>query len=323
VNSQPARRFVNAFAVTVPALFAALVALAYLNYAQLPAPWISDSMAFNEKARWLNQHLARDSAPDVLVIGSSMGLNNLSGLAIQRELGVRSVVNASSWGLTADATSAILAELLRHVRPRLIILPVYHGDFRPGLPFAIEWGDFSRSLGRGREAWLYLHNPDVWDYLKSYEKKKELQAAGRASYYSLDFDATGGVPLACVDFHREEARWDYFKSESFQRSDISPATLANVHAMAELVRQRQIPFVVVVCPLRPEAERTFIPEIRAELWQQVRQAVESAGGIFILPPAGLALSDDDFADYCHLNACGADRFTVAWLRAARPQPAHP
>jgi hypothetical protein len=316
-TDRSARRFLIAFAATLPALFAALAVLAYVNYDKLPAPWISESMAFNEKARWLDRHLTSGVATDVLVIGSSMALNNISGPTIQGDLGVHNVVNTGSWGLTTESTRMMFGELLRHIRPNLVVLPVYHGDFRAAPPMEIEWPDFARSLGDGHEASLYLHNPDVWYYIKSYIDLKEGRALGRTSSTSLDFDTTGGVSLDCFNFHRSEARWNHFKSETFQVNDISSAALASVGEMARMARDKHIAFWVVVCPMRPEAERTLSLEIRLALWQQVREQVESCGGVFIAKPSSLVLSDADFADYIHLNECGAKTFTAAWLREGR------
>ena len=80
----------------IPAL--GLIALYCLPQARFfPSPRITDNIAVNEKLAFAKAHFP-DGA-DVLAIGSSMTLNNLSSGAVMEHFGNVRYLNAGAWGI--------------------------------------------------------------------------------------------------------------------------------------------------------------------------------------------------------------------------------
>ncbi len=304
------RGFSLVFMATLAVFIATLTMFVVANRHRLPAPRISASESFNEKALWLAHRLANGPDPDVLVVGSSMGVNNIHGSILRTELGAKGVVNASSWGLSMGETCTLLDELLPRINPRVVLIPVYHGDFDRGPTKDFQSHDLARLLSGGAEVSTYVRNLDLWYYARTLHSQAQRRPLGRATYDSLEFDETGGVPLACENFLRSDMRWNGFLRDKPVPADFSPAALESLARLGRVARGRQIAFCVVVSPLRLEAEKVIAPEVRANLWRSVRATVEGAGGIFI-GPGTEDFSDADFVDYNHLNRCGAEKFTRA------------
>ena len=305
------RGFVVAFTLSFAAFLGMVAGIAVINRNHLPAPRLSASEAFNEKANWLANRLEKAPAPNVLVIGSSMGFCNINGAALEQALdGDSVVINSCSWGLTAQDTCAFMEELLRHVSPQLIVYPICHGDFMPGRPMDFQSADISRILTTGSAPSLYLRNLDLLYYGKTVIKQSIRRPGGRGIYDSLQVDDSGGVPLDCLNFRRSEDRWSGYAKGKLTEADFPQSQIDALVHIARLARERNAAFCVVVCPLRRVAESGYALDVREALWQRVREATEKGGGVFIRS-VPVSFSDDDFVDYNHFNGCGAKKFTQA------------
>lgn len=63
---------------------------------ELPPPNLTDSFSYNEKLFFLSQS---DLKPEVIVLGSSMALNNINSNALIKRIKSNRVLNLSSWGM--------------------------------------------------------------------------------------------------------------------------------------------------------------------------------------------------------------------------------
>lgn len=301
--------FLRWFALSALACVAVAGSIVGSAWPDVPAPHLSRSPSFNEKARWLRAQLAGnpggEARCDVLAVGSSMTLNSLDATRLARP-GERAV-NLGSFGVNPEDTVEMLPAVLARCHPRLVVMATYHGDFANprAEPKDINWPAFSDYV-RGGSLWrAYGGEFDPYYLIERSLKTGDLHRTD--TYQSMAFDEAGGVGLACTGFHRDPARWDGDLKEAL--AEPRSEALAAMGRIAEMARGAGARFVVVVAPLRPRAEAGFDPRQRAALWRAVAAAVTPSGGILLRPGENASFTDAEFADFAHLNRCGRERWT--------------
>lgn len=302
--------FLRAFCLAGLAGLAAMVALVASTGADFPAPHLSRSASFNEKAQWLRAALApqdgRKARCEVLVLGSSMSLNSLDAAQLAGK-GER-VINAASFGVNPEDSVRLLRIVTSLCRPRQIVMASYHGDFAQALPepTAIAWGAFERYLRGGSSLRAQTADFDPYYLLKRSLLTREMHA--RDTYVSLAFDPAGSVGLDCTGFERAEGRWNGDLAD--RMAPPRPAALAAIGEVARIAQGMGARLTVAVVPLRPRAEAAFFVNERAALWQVVAAKIAAYGGRVVRPNGNATFIDAEFADYAHLNRCGARRWTA-------------
>ena len=306
---QPKLRFLLFFCLAQAVFLGLFLGFISVFKDKLPAPHLSSSESFNEKARWLHKLQAKSC--DILVLGSSMALNNIDWAAIQANKPQVSVVNASSWGLTLEESAAMLNTLAPSCKPRLIVLVAYFGDFDYVEQKSINWRLFKDYLQNTADEFIYLQTANLNYYLSTFLRQKRMVEKGNAIYQSLLFDKTGTVLLNCENFQIEAGRWQgYIKLQNLKAENVKLA-LQGLSLIEESAKAYHSHLTVIVPPLRPAAEQKST-EIGAEqLWDEVAASVRDAGGDFMRPGLLVAFKDADFADFAHLNACGATKMAEA------------
>jgi hypothetical protein len=295
-----------------------LVAAAFLfSFFQerLPPPHLSSSVSFNEKARWLKEHL--NGRCDVLVIGSSMALNNVDSGELAAIYPGQTIINAASWGMSIEESDAMLKAIIPLCEPKTIILPTNYPDFSAPWAKEIAWSRFVHYLQENYFERFYSRGFDLL-YLAKDLEYQSVPAKDRRSYESLAFDDTGTVELDCRGFKTDPLRWDAYKSERLSPSGIRPAAVDAISSIADTAAKANSRLVVIATPMRPVAETSFYPEIRAALWDSVRERVEKSHGTYIRIAGTDGFADRHFADAKHLNECGAKKLTQIVAQALAP-----
>ena len=157
--------FLKAFAATILACLGGAAGLVASTGADLPAPHLSRSASFNEKAGWLRGALASGRC-DVLVVGSSMALNNV---AASRLAGTgHSVINIGSFGVNPEDTLELLRIVTARCAPRLIVMATYQGDFASDMPDdkTIAWPALRAYLSGGSALAAWAADFDPYYLLK-------------------------------------------------------------------------------------------------------------------------------------------------------------
>ncbi len=322
VPSANDRRLALALAATVGAALVALPALIWHERAFLGAPRISASVAFNEKARWIGEALKRNPSPDVLVVGSSMALNNFDGVSYGEITPRRSVMNLGSWGMGLEEDEKLLHLVAAEIEhpPSEVIVPVWFGDFGSESDKEIDWAACRHVLECDETALMYALNLDPEYYLDVYRKKRENAKTGNRTYTSLLFDRSGSTLFSTDDFQITVARWNGHGPGMLA----TRPTRGSIEAVTRLARwcaEKGIRFCVVVCPLRPGAEVFLEKEMRPGLWPSVQRAVAANGGVFVQLQDGSQWTRADFVDFDHLRAAAAKRFTLQIAAALAGAPA--
>jgi hypothetical protein len=303
INDNKYRKYIIIVVVLAPILFFLIMISTIVVFKnKIPAPRISNSESFNEKARWIQGNLA--TGCDVLIIGSSMALNNIDGSLLKEMTQAKSVLNLGSWGLTTSESEEILKYVVPLCKPKVIILSTYYGDF-DNRPESINWKLFKDYVYGKSTVVTYLKSMDPIYYLSAYINRKHLKSSGNSIYQSLEFDVTGSVMFDCKNFQVDPARWDGQNKYQPLNPERTEANLSALISIENIAKDNHSQLLVVETPLRKVAEVTlFKPEI-IHLWDAVTRSVNSAGFTFLKVRSHNDFSDEQFVDFVHLNKCGA------------------
>ena len=265
-------------------------------------PKLSKSLSFNSKAKWL-----RDVRRcDVLVLGSSMALNNIDGRELQGLAPGGVVVNAGSWALRLDEARALYEAMEARCKPAVVVIPLYYGDFShpPGkkLPSkAIRWDWVDRYLGGQGAPLAARMQTDLSYAIDTWRKLNSTEYRSNAYYTSLEFDASGAVLLE-DRFNIEPKRWTGYRSQSSERVD--PVEYSRLADLLRVLSRHRARVLVVRTPMTAEATRRFDTPYVQEQWRRVARVVQDEKAKFV-DLSGMALPDDRFADFCHFKGPGA------------------
>lgn len=299
--------------IIVPLLCAVSVTLLFRFFQdKLPAPHLSNSISFNEKARWLRNNLAGKCG--VLIIGSSMALNNVDSKELEMLYPGEIIVNTASWGMDIEDSYSMLRKIIPLCSPRTIILLTNYVDFFSPSNKEIAWDQFEKYLRGSSIELTYLRGFNLLSFASELRDQNERIAKGRRTYGSLEFDDTGTVGLECESFEVDLHRWDGYKFNNFSPSKIRPAAIDAISSIAETANQINSRLFVVTTPMRQIAEMTSYPDFRAELWSQVKKRVEGSNGIYMQISGIDGFDDKFFTDFLHLNKCGAKKLTSMLTR---------
>lgn len=298
-----------------------LIVAVQFFHAALPAPHLSSSTAFNEKAKWLRT-VTREPC-DTLVVGSSMAFNNLKASELPESVFGKKIVNVASWGVYVTETRKMIDIVAPLCRPRNIVFLTNFTDFGASDYKQIDWRLFDDYVNAANPLLPYLENFDLGYFLSARKALKQSRRDGGRVYSSMEWDGTGTVNFACEGFNVSPRRWDGYRYQPPFTPGDAAAGLAALEAIAVSARRNGQKLFVLVSPLRAVAEAAFMPAERERLWRDARSRVEAQGGAFVRIAGSKSFGDTLFADYAHLNGCGADRFTREAMTALQTLPAGP
>ncbi len=275
---------------------------------ELPAPRLSSSTAFNEKARWIRGNLPQKCS--TLILGSSMALNNIDAKILPREQFGKHVANVASWGMSMHDSEKMLKTIAPLCKPDAIILVTNYMDFNAAWSKDIDWALFSEFIRQSPYLLTYLRVFDLGHFTSEIKSGRKNRKHGKRIYQSLVFDETGTVNFDCRNFKIDPRRWDGHKSReqefnAHQRAE----NIQALHQIAETAKQMNIRLYVFTSPIRYEAETGFLVDTRKNLWDEVNTIVSKYDGVFLQVPGSSEFGDELFVDFAHLNGCGAEKFT--------------
>lgn len=272
------------------------------------APKLSNSISFNQKATWLRG----TQSCDVLILGSSMALNNLDGPRLRQSVPGLSVVNAGSWGMSAKESKRVLESMVRVCSPRFVIFPVYNGDLFAKLGSKsenakhIDWPWFGKYLAGVDGPLDWIRGVDPIYSLRTYGTLKSEPYLSPSFYTSLAFDNTGGVLFSEDHFKIDKGRWNGYVASSRENADDDQIE-ALFGVVDEAIEHRAVAVIVRV-PMIKAAETAFAQNRSSANWNSIELGVVERGGLFV-DATSLRLPDQRFVDYCHLDAAGASAVT--------------
>jgi len=299
------KTYVQILVLVLISIFAGTFISIYIYAKNYPIP-LFHSVSLDTKVMFLRDMDNKENI-DTIIVGSSIGLNNVQGIVLEKSSEhVKHVLNLSSFGLVPMQVEQLLE--LTSLFPNLerVIYSAQFSDFR--YPFLFEDYDANFikkyiNLGKNNislEYCMYSYKYFV-EFVKRPWKWKENYISNRYFSY-LGFDQTGSVPLHIYGDDIIKFRWNTPHADS----PIKENYLA-LESIVKKTKRQRIHFYFVIQPYR-------LPLVKKS--EHVRTTLESFDKNtkkIIIPNRGkvlnlhksLQLNDDYFADRTHLNDKGS------------------
>lgn len=308
-RSKPDASTYLAVLLLVPLVCTAALIVSILFFQnELPAPRLSNSSAFNEKARWIRGNLPQKCS--TLILGSSMALNNIDAEMLPRERFGEQIANVASWGMGMRDSEKMLKMIAPLCKPDAVILVTNFMDFNSAWSKDIDWVLFDEYIHQSSYLLAYLREFDLRDFISAIKSRRKNSKEGTKFYQSMVFDETGTVNFACRNFRIDPRRWDGHQSRELELdANLRAENIQALHRIAETAKQMNIKLYVLTPPMRRVAETGFLVDARKTLWDDVKRVVSKSGGAYLQVPGSSEFGDELFADFAHMNACGAEKFT--------------
>lgn len=271
-------------------------------------PILSESISFDEKAYLMAEK--ETNKFDVLALGSSITLDNLSTEVMQEHLGQQyTYANLGSWGLKMHNHQEVLKVYVERFDPKVVIINASRRDFR-GEDISIASADDLEMFLQGQYPYFYLKNINLYKML-SRNRWGGARRRDHSTPFSLAFDQGGGVSLHVPDSVTEMRPQCL---EPHQPTD--SIHYAALDSICQLLKRRRIQLVFVESIYNaPEAEEAFYRSVIAQHTSRTRSIVERNGHIHLdLSGLSQATPDSMFADDVHLNESGAIMLTQRILQ---------
>jgi hypothetical protein len=278
-------------------LFIPLGVFFYINKPFIAAKKSSNSYSFNEKIKWL----PLPKKLDILAVGSSMTLNNLSSQTLVDCTENKSYLNLSSWGMSMKDIGDLFPICYELYNPQIIITVSNFQDFRPSrIEFDLE--DISQEM-KGQST---IFNKDLFldKYYLNRTLDNKINYLNRKVYTSLKYDEYGGVPLANKDFNIFKKRYD----EDFNFKKLNPIEYKYLREFSKRMRDQKVKYIFVQSPVR-EKNRTIEYKKNIETHLYNIETILINDGHIVLDYSELKLTDEYFVDFAHLNQKGAEIIT--------------
>ncbi len=292
------------FGIFTLILFIAVGYVTYFN-THYPIP-ITDHISFDAKLKFTREKIDPDKV-DTLIIGSSIGLNDLLGSVMEKESKkIKKVLNFSIYGATTLQAEQIMALMDAFPHLKRIIYSVQYSD----MPHTWKFKDYDpQTLVK-----YMRHELNPFAYLKlvfhacsnlafCYEREKKWipDHMRTNTFESLIFDSSGSVPLHIYGKDIIHHRWHLphpgiMHGESFR----------SVGRMAKKAKEHNVKFYVVHQPYRQPLydKHKSVRDAMAYFDSKVTEMIKPYGGRLIrIQP--LHLGDKYFSDRTHLNDKGS------------------
>jgi hypothetical protein len=270
-----------------------------------PLP-ITNRISFDAKLKFIRENIDPDTI-DTLIVGSSIGLNNIQGAYLEKVSSrCKKVLNLSVYEATALEAEQLLELLDAFPHLERIIYSAQYSDF-PHLNVFKEYD--AKFLIR------YIRN----ELNPIEEEKVRLRACNnisfcmkRASEWNekhmkknkfeyLGFDTSGSVPLHIYGKDIVSHRW-----RLPQPGIMNPKSFEAVFRMAKQAEERNIKFYLAHQPYRQPLYDKYkkVRDAMAYFDKRIRDIFTQVQGNLIVLQ-NLQLNDDYFSDRTHLNDKGS------------------
>lgn len=281
----------------------ALAAFVFHYRAYIPAPHITGNISLNAKLQMLKER--RGQRVDVLAIGSSMTLNNLSSRAVLEALDDSSYLNVGAWGMDVQQCLRLAEVIVPQVRPRTVLMVTNMGDFSGSAErFSADSARIANYLSVWSETGAYLRTRDAGYYLRQMELNAT-RMNDPGNYERLVFDHFGGVEL---EVPVDRIDHDRFNKEPPERNDLSDVQYAALDRLAAYLHARGIRFILMRSPYRDGLRTPLVDSTLAYHGARLQAIMDKNNGVLCVP-YGQPWPDSLFCDYGHMNAQGAYLFS--------------
>lgn len=279
---------------------------AYYFTKNYPLP-ITGRISFDAKITFIKEHIDRKKV-DTIIVGSSIGLNNVQGAVLEAaSQKCQSVLNLSVYEATPTQVEQVLELISIFPHLKRILYSAQYSDFG----YAGRLQDYDPAFIKAYLAGTLTLKEKISFYFHSCQniffcirrewnwKDEHLQ---NNQFGYLGFDATGSVPLHIYGKDIIISRWEkpHFDKQSKE-------AFTALERMSQKAHKEKIDFIFVVQPYREPLVKNFthVRPVMQSFSHQAEQIVTRNGGKFLNLHDQLHMNDRYFSDRSHLNDQGS------------------
>ena len=294
------KKFLTKVLLYIGILLAIILPVSAYFFLKLPrqALLVSNSVSYNLKAGFIQQHPEKLRDAGLVIVGSSMSLNNLDACLLRDSFHIPTV-NLGSWGLAISnyETSPIWDQ------PKIFLTNLGVPDFLPTT--VVTKDNFSFNTSRLREFFNFV--TDFRTFLSLLPQVKEtMDIPDNRSYISCNFDDCGSVLFSDSGFNVTATRWE---DDAYALFKMNAGNIANyIVDLKTLVRSHDehARLMISFSPVR----RKFYNRSRSEMVAKLGMLIRTnCPNVIFFNLYDRDYPDSQFADNCHFNSAGAKRYT--------------
>ena len=273
---------------------------------QYPLPY-TNRISFDAKIKFVREHIDVSSI-DTLIVGSSIGLNNIQGAYLEKvSKKCHKVLNFSVYESSALQVEQVLELIDAFPHLKRVIYSAQFSDFSHASKFKdyhpkVISKYLSHTLNAIEEAKFIFNASKNIPFLLKREKEWKEKHGQNNKFTYLGFDHTGSVPLHIYGDDIIKRRWNE-----------PHAPVQNAKAFKALtriikkVRKIGVEFYLIQQPYRQKLidKDPILVYFMKKFPLNLNVLVSKAGGKFFSLHQRLHLGDEYFADRSHLNDKGS------------------
>jgi len=293
------------FSILITLMIMAVI-YSYYFIKHYPIP-ITNRISLDAKITFIKENIDIDSV-DTIIVGSSIGLNNVQGETLQKSsTQAKSVLNLSVYEATPPQIEQILQLTSTFPNLKRIIYSAQYSDFAYEGKLKEYNATFIGSYIKGslstkeKFAFYFKSCQNIFFCIKrAWNWRDKYQQNNQFTY--LGFDATGSVPLHIYGDDIIASRWQ--KPHSNRQNN---RTFDALDRMSLRAKNLNIDFIFALQPYRQPLIDKFshVAPTMQKFTQRVKNIMSKNSGKFIDLHSKLHLKDAYFADRSHLNDKGS------------------
>jgi len=285
-----------------------IFSMGYVVYFSMHYPLpVSNYISLDAKIKFIRENIDVDKV-DTLIVGSSLGLNNINGEVLDKtSIKASSVLNISVYGSAALEVEMLLELTDAFPNLKRIIYSAQYSDFPH------EWYyenydsemliKYMRDELNPIEHFLVMFracNNLFFCFKRQSEWRNNHMMKNKFTY--LGFDSTGSVPLHIYGEDIIGHRW-----RGAQPNIQNPKSFEAVDRMSKRAQKKGIKFYLIQGPYRgPLVEKhQFVRDALTHFAKRNAAIMKKNDGAFLSLHTLLHLDDKYFADRTHLNDLGS------------------
>lgn len=304
MSSKKFLKVVFALILTFPVL--ATIFISYF-YDKENIPYrFSNSISYDAKISFLKRNKEKLINADTIVIGSSMGLNNIDSEYLRNNKLIN-ILNVSSWGLQVGEVKQLLS-ILDLTNVKQVIYSTQYFDFKKNLIKDINEGEVKKFIYGDFSFYPYINNLkyfalnllDNLNYNNIYKDKNK--------YTYLDFDRNGDINFVFDNkTYINKNRWSDISTDR----NIDLTTFNTLIKMNEYLKLKDIKLIVITTPYRKEIlENSNIKNDFDIYTKKLIHLSKKYNFVYLNAHYALNLDDSHFVDQSHLNLEGAKKVSL-------------
>lgn len=276
------------------------------NYRFLLFNHSSNSISYNSNLQNLVHNTSLGDV-QLLVVGSSLSLNDISGAMLEDSLKCK-VYNLSSWGFRSDKILGFFSKV-KLAGCKTVVMGFNNIDFGINAGATYDFGLSDSYLnGAGCDRICgFIRTFNFLEFNDAFLQRKS-SAVRNDQYFALGFDRHGSVLLDTPGFKIDAYRWGH-TTDTLGFGIF----LKNVTALKDLLRSKNIRLWIAYLPYRRDV---ITPELRNHD-DAVTQTLRNALADNFIDLHDVTVPKDFYADVSHMFKPGAEFITSTIIDSIR------